>query len=67
MGEILLVNDHDLKRQVAMKVLHREAAEDEESRLHFVAEAQATSQLEHPGIPPVHDIGSRPTDVSTSR
>ncbi len=60
MGEILLVTDRDLKRQIAMKVLHREAAEDEEARLHFVAEAQATSQLEHPGIPPVHDIGVTP-------
>ena len=57
MGEILLVTDQDLRRQVAMKVLLPEAAGDEESRLHFVAEAQATSQLEHPGIPPVHDIG----------
>jgi len=57
MGEILLVTDQDLRRQVAMKVLLPEAAGDAESRLHFVAEAQATSQLEHPGIPPIHDIG----------
>ncbi len=60
MGEILLVTDHDLRRQVAMKVLREEVAQDEEARLHFVAEAQATSQLEHPGIPPVHDIGVAP-------
>ncbi len=57
MGEVFLVNDQDLKRQVAMKVLRKDIAPGREQRLHFVAEAQATSQLEHPGIPPVHDIG----------
>jgi serine/threonine-protein kinase len=57
MGEVLLVTDRDLRRQVAMKVALPEVVEVPEARLHFVAEAQATSQLEHPGIPPVHDIG----------
>ena len=57
MGEVFLVSDQDLRRQVAMKVLRRDQAQGREQRLHFVAEAQATSQLEHPGIPPVHDIG----------
>lgn len=57
MGEVMLVRDRDLDRHVAMKRLHVEAAGDDEARLHFVSEAQATSQLEHPGIPPVHDFG----------
>ncbi len=57
MGEVFLVTDQDLKRQVAMKILRKDIAPGREQRLHFVAEAQATSQLEHPGIPPVHDIG----------
>ncbi len=57
MGEVFLVTDQDLQRQVAMKVLRSEGAQSREAKLHFVAEAQATSQLEHPGIPPVHDIG----------
>lgn len=61
MGEVLLVQDRDLLRQVAMKVLRENLAEAPEHRLKFVAEAQATSQLEHPGIPPVHDIGISPT------
>jgi serine/threonine protein kinase len=60
MGEVLLVEDKDLKRQVAMKLLRPELAETPAHRLRFVAEAQATSQLEHPGIPPVHDIGINP-------
>jgi serine/threonine-protein kinase len=61
MGRVLLVEDRDLKRQVAMKVLRESMAASEGHRARFVAEAQATSQLEHPGIPPVHDIGIRPS------
>jgi serine/threonine-protein kinase len=57
MGEVFVVTDQDLKRQVAMKVLHADIGLIRDGRLQFVAEAQATSQLEHPGIPPVHDIG----------
>ncbi len=60
MGEVMLVTDRDLRRQVAMKLLRTDAGDDPEARLQFVAEAQATSQLEHPGIPPVHDIGIAP-------
>ncbi|MCK6458529.1 MAG: SUMF1/EgtB/PvdO family nonheme iron enzyme [Planctomycetes bacterium] len=59
MGEVFLVTDQDLRRQVAMKIL-RADAKDREMRLQFIAEAQATSQLEHPGIPPVHDLGRTP-------
>ena len=57
MGDILLVRDRDLRRDVAMKVLHSDLAALDEQRIKFIAEAQATSQLEHPGIPPVHDVG----------
>ncbi len=60
MGEVFLVTDQDLRRQVAMKVLRRDVSVGREQRLHFIAEAQATSQLEHPGIPPIHDIGLTP-------
>ena len=60
MGEVVLVHDRDLRREVAMKLIREEHAGDAAMRRRFVAEAQATSQLEHPGIPPVHDIGITP-------
>jgi serine/threonine-protein kinase len=60
MGEVFLVTDQDLRRQVAMKVLRHDIQAGRDQHLHFIAEAQATSQLEHPGIPPVHDIGLTP-------
>jgi serine/threonine-protein kinase len=60
MGEVMLVQDRDLRRDVAMKVLRQDFAGDAAMKRRFVAEAQATSQLEHPGIPPVHDIGLTP-------
>ena len=57
MGEVFLATDRDLHRQVAMKLLRRGKGGQQIPLMHFMAEAQATSQLEHPGIPPVHDIG----------
>jgi len=66
MGEVFLVTDQDLQRQVAMKVLRRDIGAGREQRLHFIAEAQAASQLEHPGIPPSTTWASRRTASSTS-
>jgi serine/threonine protein kinase len=52
MGEVVLVNDRDLRREVAMKVLRPEFALDAAMKRRFVAESQATSQLEHLANPP---------------
>jgi serine/threonine-protein kinase len=43
-----------------MKVLDPAQAQDERSRKMFVEEAQITSQLDHPNIPPVHRLGLGP-------
>src|SRR4051812_4026503 len=57
MGAVWRAHDPDLNRSLAIKVLladHRGRA-DLERR--FLEEAQTTGQLQHPGIPPVHEIG----------
>jgi serine/threonine-protein kinase len=56
MGRVLEAYDRDLGRKVAFKVTHP-ARSQEEGVLPFIEEAQATSQLEHPNIVPVYDIG----------
>jgi eukaryotic-like serine/threonine-protein kinase len=55
-GTIHRAIDHDLKREVALKVLRRDRSTRAE-RVRFVAEAQVASQLEHPNIIPIHDVG----------
>ncbi len=55
-GEVVKVLDRDLKREVAMKRLLSQSSTDD-SLIRFVEEAQATGQLEHPNIVPVHDLG----------
>src|SRR4051812_34968698 len=55
-GEVVKVLDRDLKREVAMKRLLDQGTGDD-SLIRFVEEAQATGQLEHPNIVPVHDLG----------
>ncbi len=61
-GQVLKVLDRDLKREVAMKMLlpaspGAETNQTQDALLRFIEEAQATGQLEHPNIVPVHDLG----------
>jgi putative nucleotidyltransferase with HDIG domain len=56
MGLVLRVNDTALDRELALKVLPGDD-HSELSKRRFRTEARITSQLQHPGIPPVHDIG----------
>lgn len=60
MGEVRRVRDVVLNRFVAMKVLREEFATKRPAVMRFIAEAQATAQLQHPGMVPVHDIGQLP-------
>jgi len=55
MGAVLQAKDRMIRRGVAMKVMLRAGSEQTVAR--FVAEAQITGQLEHPGIVPVYDLG----------
>lgn len=55
MGEIWLAEDQHIGRQVAFKRI-RAGREQQQDR--FFTEAQVTGQLEHPGIVPVHELGT---------
>jgi serine/threonine protein kinase/formylglycine-generating enzyme required for sulfatase activity len=57
MGAVLLIEDHDFRRQAAMKIMRSEIADNADAVERFLAEAQVTAQLEHPNIVPVHDVG----------
>ncbi len=59
MGEVRRVLDVELNRTLAMKTLHAPLSAGS-ARRRFLEEAQATAQLQHPNIVPVHDIGSLP-------
>ena len=57
MGAVLDARDTKLGRSVAMKVmLRRDASEEEQQR--FLQEARVLGQLAHPNIVPVHDLGT---------
>ena len=56
-GEVYRAKDTRLNREVALKVLPPEFAQDTDRLRRFEQEAQATSALNHPNILTVHDFG----------
>lgn len=59
-GRVVRAHDRLLGRSVAMKILNVHANEQPSLLSRFVAEAQATGQLEHPNIVPIYDFGVLP-------
>jgi hypothetical protein len=57
MGEIFESYDTELERTVAIKVLASKYLEDETMKQRFLREARMASQLNHPNIATIHEIG----------
>jgi tRNA A-37 threonylcarbamoyl transferase component Bud32 len=57
MGEIFEAYDTDLQRTVAIKVLASKHVEDETMKQRFLREARMASQLNHPNIATIYEIG----------
>jgi serine/threonine-protein kinase len=57
MGVVLRGRDHDLGREVAVKVLREDHCGRPELVRRFIEEAQICGQLQHPGVVPVYEMG----------
>ncbi len=57
MGEVYLGLDPAIGREVALKTIHREAAQGLEARERFAREARAAGTLNHPNLVTIHEFG----------
>jgi tRNA A-37 threonylcarbamoyl transferase component Bud32 len=57
LGEVLVAQDEELNRSVALKRIQVQYADDPASRRRFLREAEVTGRLEHPGVVPVYGLG----------
>lgn len=57
MGSVYLARDRELDRDVALKVV-RDTAPTVGERERILREARILASLEHPGIVPIHDVGT---------
>lgn len=60
MGVVYRATDTTFGREVAVKVLQKAFDPSSATFRRFGAEARIAAQLQHPGIPPVHDQGTLP-------
>jgi serine/threonine-protein kinase len=58
LGAVFVALDEELHREVALKQILDDHADDPTSRHRFLLEAEVTGGLEHPGIVPVYGLGS---------
>ncbi len=58
LGSVFVALDGELHREVALKQILEKHADDPPSRQRFVAEAEITGGLEHPGVVPVYGLGT---------
>ena len=58
LGVVYVAEDGELHREVALKQMLGEDADDELRRERFLVEAEITGGLEHPGIVPVYGLGA---------
>jgi Tol biopolymer transport system component len=63
MGVVFRARDTKLDRDVAVKVLPRNLADDPEALSRFEREAKAVAALSHPNILAIHDLGSEEETV----
>jgi serine/threonine-protein kinase len=56
LGEVLVADDTELHRKVALKRIRVDRCHDTSSQREFLREAEITARLEHPGIVPVHGL-----------
>jgi tRNA A-37 threonylcarbamoyl transferase component Bud32 len=62
LGRIWLARDDNLGRDVALKDLRPERANNPATWARFLREARVTGQLEHPNIVPVYEVGHSAND-----
>lgn len=60
MGVIHRATDAAFGRDVAVKVLQERFAPTSGAATRFLGEGRITGQLQHPAIPPAHDLGTLP-------
>ncbi|MFO0881704.1 MAG: tetratricopeptide repeat protein [Gemmataceae bacterium] len=60
MGTVYAARDIALDRSVALKFLQTRYGTSEIAARRFLYEARVTARLQHPGIPPVHQVGTLP-------
>src|SRR5271156_2215460 len=58
MGVVYRARDTALDRDVAVKLLSQRYSTDLPAVQRFLGEARITGQLQHPGIPAVHQVGT---------